>query len=170
MKCLRFIIISNLIVLTFFSTSIGPSQIFGKSTPPSSSSRTKTNVNKTIKKYEALYKKKLKLPKKVPIEITKSSGTIIKDQSMLELEYFNENTKEIYKIFVRPIDQTLVKRHGDKIYSLKDGTKVIYRTHFRAAYQIEFQKDGWNYYIGIGRNTNKKITPQHLISIADSIN
>ncbi|UAT32934.1 hypothetical protein K7T73_20025 (plasmid) [Bacillus badius] len=53
-------------------------------------------------------------------------------------------------------------------YTLKDGQKAIYiaERHFRF---LVFEKDNWQYILGINKELANKVTPKVLVEIAYSI-
>ncbi|KZE63285.1 hypothetical protein AWM68_15950 [Fictibacillus phosphorivorans] len=126
-----------------------------------------------IREYEKKYRLKIGTPKKFPFIISDMFGKIDHTDKppKLELAYINNKIpKDSLRIFIRPVLSKLQLREGDEIYHLKDGTKAIYRSNYGIAYVLEFQKNGVEYFIGIGKSTDKTITVNNLMEIAESIN
>lgn len=134
--------------------------------------RTQLTINQAVKKFEELSQHKVLLPKGIiPYNFTQSYGVINAVASRLELIYLNEkNRSETLRLYVQSATGELIQEHGDQEFTLKDGTKVIYRPYFPSAYAIEFQKKGLNYILGLSKNaTNKSFDPKKLLNIANKM-
>jgi hypothetical protein len=128
------------------------------------------SVEEATKDFEKKFNTKINIPTKLPLIVTRSYG-LVDFESKLILGFFNDNTKEGVKVFIRPISKKLEKRTGDQVFVLKDKTEVLYRTNFPFAYAIEFQKGGMEYHIGVLKNKtiNQQVKPTDLIKIAESM-
>lgn len=127
---------------------------------------------KLVKEYELKFQKKLLVPVYFPFEITDFDGYL--DNDFLNLTYRSESINGMLKISVSPVVRQLknFKTKQDELHTLKDGTKVLYRTNNPVEYGIIFQKDGLQYSIGIGNkgHLKKKFSLNDLLQIADSMN
>lgn len=128
-----------------------------------------TSITKAVEAFESKYQKIVMLPSKYPFEFTSEKGMIHHEDKILELEFINEETKDILKIFVSPNPKMWNPQPKDKRLVLNDGTIAYARVKFLGFYQLEFKKDGLVYEIWIGTNTKKSITPETLKEIADSM-
>ncbi|MCY9252621.1 hypothetical protein MOF31_22265, partial [Bacillus paranthracis] len=61
---------------------------------------------------------------------------------------------------------------GAKLYSLKNNIKALYNPHFDSAYELIFQKNGFQYILAVGnkRYIQGKYNVKALIQIAESMN
>ncbi len=95
-------------------------------------------------------------------------------QILLMLQYYNEDINGILKITVSPVQNKLgfYVHRGAKFYSLKNNMKALYNPHFDSAYELIFQKNGFQYTIAIGnkRHIQGKYNVKDLIKIAESMN
>ena len=125
-----------------------------------------------VKKYEMKCKEHILTPTKFPFEIHEFQGYIYNDY--LELRYYNEDINGIFKITVSPIQNKLdlYVHKGATFYSLKNNIKALYNPHFDLAYELIFQKNGFQYTIAIGnkRYIKEKYNVKDLIQIAESMN
>ncbi|PFR46861.1 hypothetical protein [Bacillus cereus] len=125
-----------------------------------------------VKKYEVKCKEHILTPTKFPFEIHEFQGYIYNDY--LELRYYNEDINGIFKITVSPIQNKLdlYVHKGATFYSLKNNIKALYNPHFDLAYELIFQKNGFQYTIAIGnkRYIKEKYNVKDLIQIAESMN
>ncbi len=125
-----------------------------------------------VKEYEMKCKEHILTPTKFPFEIHEFQGYIYNDY--LNLQYYNEDINGILKITVSPVQNKLdFYVHRDaKFYSLKNNIKALYNPHFDSAYELLFQKNGFQYTIAIGnkRYIQGKYNIKDLIQIAESMN
>ncbi|MED0989354.1 hypothetical protein [Bacillus nitratireducens] len=125
-----------------------------------------------VKEYEMKCKEHILTPTKFPFEIHEFHGFIYNDY--LELRYYNEDINGILKITVSPVQHKLDRyvHKGTKFYILKHNIKAVYNPHFDLAYELIFQKDGFQYKIAIGYKLHikGKYNAQNLIQIAESMN
>ncbi|HFK1535952.1 hypothetical protein FOC75_10060 [Bacillus cereus] len=125
-----------------------------------------------VKEYKMKCKEHILTPTKFPFEIHEFQGYIYNDY--LNLQYFNEDINGILKITVAPVQNKLgfYVHNGAKFYSLKNNIKALYNPHFDSAYELIFQKNGFQYTIAIGnkRYIKGKYSVKDLIQIAESMN
>ncbi|QWH42363.1 hypothetical protein EXW53_12015 [Bacillus mycoides] len=125
-----------------------------------------------VKEYEMKLKLHILTPTKFPFEIQQFYGYIYNNN--LELHYNNEDINGIIKITVSPVHNKLDQyvHRGTKFYTLKNNMKALYNPHFDLAYELIFQKDGFQYKIAIGNKLHikRKYNAQDLIQIAESMN
>ncbi|MCU4989855.1 hypothetical protein OCF10_13030 [Bacillus cereus] len=125
-----------------------------------------------VKEYEIKCKEHILTPTKFPFEIHEFQGYIYNDY--LELRYYNEDINGIFKITVSPVQNKLgfYVHRGSKFYSLKNNIKALYNPHFDSAYELLFQKNGFQYTIAIGnkRYIKGEYNVKDLIQIAESMN
>ncbi|MGF2712657.1 hypothetical protein ACQUY5_10055 [Bacillus cereus] len=125
-----------------------------------------------VKEYEMKFKQHILTPTKFPFEIQQFHGYIYNNN--LELHYNNEDINGIIKITVSPVHNKLDQyvHKGTKFYTLKNNMKALYNPHFDLAYELIFQKDGFQYKIAIGNKLHikRKYNAQDLIQIAESMN
>jgi len=111
-------------------------------------------------------------PTKFPFEIHEFQGYIYNDY--LNLQYYNEDINGILKITVSPVQNKLgfYVHRGAKFYSFKNNMNALYNPHFDSAYELIFEKIGFQYTIAIGnkRYIQGKYNVKHLIKLAESMN
>ncbi|MEA1011046.1 hypothetical protein U2H24_15305 [Bacillus cereus] len=124
-----------------------------------------------VKEYEMKCKEHILTPTKFPFEIHEFQGYIYNDY--LDLQYYNEDINGILKITVSPVQNKLglYVHRGAKFYSLKNKIKALYNPHFDLAYELIFQKNGFQYTIAIGNKLyiKRKYNVTDLIRIAESM-
>lgn len=134
-------------------------------------------VKESMKDFQNYFKKDVALPKITPsISFTHKFGRFYEDKEynindFLEIVYVNENKKENnYKIDIRPQKNKLVfKGKGNqKDYKLKDGSNAIYFED-QLYNCLVFEKNNWQYIIGIDKRVSNKINSKVLIKIANSV-
>ncbi|UOB95177.1 hypothetical protein BTI679_25140 [Bacillus wiedmannii] len=125
-----------------------------------------------VKEYELRIKRHILTPTKFPFEIHEFQGYIYNDY--LNLQYYNEGINGILKITVSPVQHKLDQyvHKGTKFYILKHNIKAVYNPHFDLAYELIFQKDGFQYKIAIGNKLyiKRKYSVNDLIRLAESMN
>ncbi|HDR4440414.1 hypothetical protein BK720_06245 [Bacillus thuringiensis serovar brasilensis] len=125
-----------------------------------------------VKEYEMKCRKHILTPTKFPFEIHEFQGYIYNDY--LNLQYYNEDINGILKITVSPVQNKLgfYVHKGAKFYNLKNNIKALYNPHFDSAYELIFQKNGFQYTIAVGnkRYIQGKYNIKDLIQIAESMN
>ncbi|MFS0917582.1 hypothetical protein [Brevibacillus sp. 179-C 1.1 NHS] len=126
---------------------------------------------KIIKEYQMKFQKNVFVPSKIPFEVTGFDGFI--DNDRLTLYYRSEAINGFLKIYVSPIKRNLeqYKEVNDEMDTLKDGTKILFKTNSPIAYGMMFQKDGLQYYVGIGNRKflKKSFTKEELIQLIESM-
>ena len=130
-------------------------------------------VKQAIQQFEELSQQKVLLPKgTMPYKLTPDYGLIHLEEPRLDLIYIDKkNRSETLKVYIQPATQELIQEQGDQEYTLKDGTRVIYRPYFSSAYAIEFQKNGLDYILGLSKHAeNKNFDPRKLLDIANGLN
>ncbi|WP_217486924.1 carbon monoxide dehydrogenase [Cytobacillus firmus] len=134
-------------------------------------------LEESIKEFQNHFKKDVALPKSTPsIQFTHKFGRFYEDKEyktndFLEIQYVNENISENnYKIDIRSLKNKLTfeGKTNQKKYKLEDGTNAIYfeDSLFNC---LVFEKNNWQYIIGIDKRVSDKITPKDLIKIANSV-
>ncbi|QWU45179.1 hypothetical protein [Bacillus sp. NP247] len=125
-----------------------------------------------VKEYEMKCKQHILTPTKFPFEIQGFHGYIYNDY--LELHYYNDDISGILKITVSPVHNKLEQyvHRGTKFYHLNNNIKALYNPHFDFAYELLFQKDGFQYKIAIGNKLHikREFNVNDLIQIAKSMN
>jgi len=134
------------------------------------------SVDEALKAFEQHYKRKLRLPFRVPpVAFTHIFGRFsdldgdLNDT--LEVMFISDkSSKNHYKINVRPAKYgiSINNRHAIKTYKLEDGNKATYVVT-RTSNLLIFEKDNWQYMLGIDKRISDKATPQTLVEIANSI-
>lgn len=124
-----------------------------------------------VKEYEMKCMEHILTPTKFPFDIHEFQGFIYNDY--LELRYYNEDLNGILKITVSPVQHKLNQyvHKGTKFYNLKYNIKAVYNPHFDLAYELIFQKDGFQYIIALGNKLyiKRKYNVTDLIRIAESM-
>lgn len=135
-------------------------------------------VEEAIKEFEQHFKQDLKLPLRIPpIPFTHIFGRFNDlDGDMndsLDIEFINEKSSENhYKIDIRHLkNKVKIRDKGNQqIYKLKNGQKAIFITDpDRVANTLVFEKDNWQYMLGVNKWIANKVTPEILVEIANSI-
>ncbi|MFK4291499.1 hypothetical protein [Bacillus sp. RC250] len=125
-----------------------------------------------VKEYELKVKRHILTPTKFPFEIQGFHGYIYNDY--LELRYYNDDISGILKITVSPVHNKLDQyvHRGTKFYHLNNNIKALYNPHFDFAYELLFQKVGFQYKIAIGNKLHikREFNVNDLIQIAESMN
>lgn len=88
-----------------------------------------------------------------------------------EVKYINDEMPENhYKIDIRPLKNKLVfkDRGNQKVYILQNGQKAIYMVYLLFNFFV-FEKNNWQYMLGIDKRLSNKVTPEMLVEIANSI-
>jgi hypothetical protein len=127
------------------------------------------NEAKAVKEYESKIHKTVHVPTNFPFKITHIDADVYQD--VLTLRYRNLDVKGTVQLKVVPKARELekFKAGSDQFYTLKDGTKALYQSSFQPAYQLIFQHDDLQYYVGIGKHIKQKVTVNDLIQIAESM-
>lgn len=134
--------------------------------------QTKLTVQQAIEKFEEKIQSKVLLPDGTLLyHFAPGYGIINHEESRLDLIYINKkNQSETLKVYIQPATSDLMLEQGDQEYTLEDGTRVIYRPYFSAAYAIEFQKNGLDYTLGLSKNgKNNDFGPDELLKIANGL-
>ncbi|WP_223881778.1 hypothetical protein [Niallia endozanthoxylica] len=133
-------------------------------------------AEEAIEEFEQHVKQDLKLPLRLPpIAFTHSFGRFndldgdINDS--LDIEFINEQSPENhYKIDIRHLKNkvTIRDKGNQQMYTLKNGQKAIFIIE-RNSNILVFEKDYWQYMLGIDKRIANKVTPEILVEIANSI-
>ncbi|NRD80904.1 hypothetical protein HPT25_26610 [Bacillus sp. BRMEA1] len=134
------------------------------------------SVDEVLKAFEQHYKRKLRLPCRVPpVAFTHIFGRFSDLDGDLndtfEVMFISDKSPENhYQVDVRPAKYRISINNKDaiKTYELKDGNKAIYMVT-RVSNILIFEKDNWQYMLGINKRISDKVTPQTLVEIANSI-
>ncbi|MGD6893866.1 hypothetical protein [Bacillus infantis] len=133
-------------------------------------------VEEAVREFEEHTKEDLKLPTRLPpIPFTHIFGRFYEDKQYgindgLSIEYINEDLGENhFNIDIRPLKNKIEFRNkgGQKIYRLQNGEEAIYivdRTHTL----LVFEKDHWQYMLGVSKRIANRVPPEMLVSIANS--
>ncbi len=126
-----------------------------------------------INEYQSKNRRHVLIPAEFPFrEVTRFDGCI-EHGSSLVLTYWNDKVNGFFRERVSPISMELERYKGksDVYYTLKDGTKALYRTKFEFGYELRFQKNGLHYTLTIGNKKSLmvKYTPETLMRIANSM-
>ncbi|WP_042354526.1 hypothetical protein [Bacillus rubiinfantis] len=134
-------------------------------------------VKDAVKEFENHFKQDVKFPKIKPsLSFTHEFGRFYEDKEydtndFLSIHFVNEKSPENnYKIDIRPLKNKLVfKNSGNqKVYTLKNGQEAIYLNDHIMNFLV-FEKDNWQYMLGLDKKVSNKITPENLVQIANSI-
>ncbi|MBB6447243.1 hypothetical protein [Bacillus benzoevorans] len=133
-------------------------------------------AEEAIKEFEQHFKQDLKLPLRIPpIAFTHYFGRFNNldgdTNDSLDLAFINEKSPENhYKIDIRYLKNkiTIRDKGNQKIYTLKNGQKAIFIIE-RNSNILVFEKDHWQYMLGIDKRIANKVTPEILVEIANSI-
>jgi hypothetical protein len=137
-----------------------------------------TSVNEAVKKFENYFKQGVKLPKVRPsIAFTHQFGRFYEDKAYntndsLSINFVNEKSPENnYKVDIRPLKNKInfKDRGNQKVYTLEYGQKAIYMDDGPIMNFLVFEKDNWQYFLGIDKKVSNKVTPKVLVDIANSI-
>lgn len=134
-------------------------------------------VEDAVMEFENHFQKDVKLPFILPsIPFTHQFGRFYEDKKYdvndsLDIEFINEKSPENhYSIDIRHLKNkiTIKDRGNQQIYRLKNGQKAIFIVE-RNFNILMFEKDDWQYMLGIDKRIANKVTPEILVSIANSI-
>ena len=133
-------------------------------------------VEVALDDFEQHFKRKLKLPLRVPpISFTHHFGRFNdldgNTNDSFEVTFINDQLSENhYKIDVRPIKNSIPIREGYviKTFELKNGIIATYMT-ISGFYVLVFERDDWQYMLSIDKRVSDKVTPETLLDIANSI-
>ena len=134
-------------------------------------------VEEAVKEFENHFKKDLKLPLRLPpLNFTHHFGRFTDEEGdindSLELEFINDKSPENnYFIFVRPIEHKIPIKDKRivKIFKLKNGNEAKFINVSDSFEALVFERDDWQYVFNIPKKISKKVTPEKLVEIADSI-
>lgn len=133
-------------------------------------------VDEALNAFEQHYKRKLRLPFRVPpVAFTHIFGRFSDIEGdlndTLEVIFISDKSPENhFQVNVRPAKNgiSLNNRDGIKRYKLKDGNKASY-VITRTSNLLIFEKDNWQYMLSIDKRISGKVTPQTIVEIANSI-
>ncbi|WP_332631679.1 hypothetical protein [Halalkalibacter flavus] len=134
-------------------------------------------VEEAVKEFELHFKQDLKLPLRLPPlsfthhfgRFTDADGDI---NDSLELEFINDKSPENhYFIFVRSIEHKIPIKDKRivKLYKLKNGNEAKFINVSESFESLVFERDNWQYMLNIPKRISKKVTPEMLVEIANSI-
>ncbi|MBM7694015.1 hypothetical protein JOC77_003459 [Peribacillus deserti] len=135
------------------------------------------SVEEAVKEYENHLKKDLTLPLKMPsLAFTLQVGRFEEDKKYdindsLDVHFMSDKLPENhFTITVRPLKNKFdfKDRGSQKVFTLNNGEKAIYFEHQIFNFLV-FEKDNWQYMFGIDKRVSKKVTPDILVEIANSI-
>ncbi len=134
-------------------------------------------IEEAIKEFEQHFDQDFKLPLRLPpISFTHHFGKFNDSEGemndFLELEYIHDSSPENhYYIFVKPIEHKLKIKDKRIInrYHLKNGNEAVFLTISESIVGLAFERDGWQYMLSIPKALSKKVTPERLVEIANSI-
>jgi hypothetical protein len=135
------------------------------------------SVEEAVKEFEKHFSRDVKLPKnKLSISFTHQFGRFYEDKEyeindFLEIQFVNEKSPDHhFKIDIRPVkNKIVVKDMGNQqMYTLQNGQKAIYFEHQLFNF-LFFEKDNWQYMLGIDKKVSDQVTPDGLVEIANSI-
>jgi hypothetical protein len=127
---------------------------------------------KLVKDYEMMFHCHVLVPDDYPFVVTGFDGMIDEKQEILHLGYRIASLNSYLHIAIFPVTVDLDRFIGKdtQILKLRDGTKVLYRGNYDLAYEIRFQKDGFNYKMALGKkNLTQQFTADDLLKIAESM-
>ncbi|KAA0543103.1 hypothetical protein FZW96_20905 [Bacillus sp. BGMRC 2118] len=134
------------------------------------------NVEEAVADFEKHFKEDLKLPSRIPpVNFTHYFGRFsnldgdINDA--FDIEFVNDKSPQNhYTIEVRPIKNkiSLKPRPNQKVFILQSGEKAIY-IEDRLFNFLFVDKGNWQYIFGIDKRVSDKVSPEVLVSIANSI-
>ncbi|MDQ6600813.1 carbon monoxide dehydrogenase [Bacillus salipaludis] len=134
-------------------------------------------VKDAVKEFENHFKQDMKFPKIKPsISFTHEFGRFYEDKEydtndFLSIRFVNEKSSENnYKIDIRPLKNKVVFKDkvNQKVYTLQNGQKAIYTDNTPIMNFLVFEKDNWQYMLGIDKKVTNKVTPEILVKIANS--
>lgn len=111
-----------------------------------------------------------------PISFTHRFARFYEDKEyeindFLEIKFVNKTVPDHnYKIDIRPTKNKLVfnDKYNPQVYILENGQKSIYFEHLLFNFLV-FEKNNWQYILGIEKKVSNKVTPAILVQIANSI-
>jgi hypothetical protein len=133
-------------------------------------------VEEAVREFEEHFKEDLKLPTRLPpIPFTHIFGRFYEDKQYgindgLEIEFINEDQgQNHFNIDIRPLKNKIdFRTKGDqKIYRLQNGEEAIYIVE-RNHTLLVFEKDHWQYMLGVSKRIANRVPPEMLVSIANS--
>lgn len=135
-------------------------------------------ISAALQKSEKHFKRSIALPTQLPpVAFTHSFGRFNnlegKANDDFEVVFINFNSpQQHYKIRIKPIDHRLEFKEGDidQKFTLKDGSDALFiRKKLLGFYLLVFEKDGWQYVLSIDKRIADQVTPEVLVSIANSV-
>jgi len=135
------------------------------------------SAEEAIKEFENHFEQDVKLPKIKPsIPFTHQFGRFYEDKhydtnDFLSIHFVNEKSRENnYKVDIRPLKNKInfKDRGNKKVYTLENGQKAIYMDDAPIMNFLVFEKDNWQYMLGIDKEVSNKVTPEILVKIANS--
>lgn len=134
-----------------------------------------TSINEALAQFENRFKKELTLPSKLPpIDFTHHFGKF--DDLRDDINYSfsaefvdNRHPENHYKINVRPVENRLKFNQTDidDTFKLIDGSAALYSAHSQY-HRLVFERDNWQYILSIDERVSDTVTPDILVSIANS--
>ena len=135
------------------------------------------SVEEEVKEFENHFKRDVNLPQIKPsIDFSHQFGRFYEDKKydindFLSIHFVNEKSPENnYKVDIRPSKNKVVFKNKDtqQVYTLQNGQKAIY-TNEQVMNFLVFEKDNWQYMLGIDKKVSNIVTPEVLVDIANSI-
>ena len=133
-------------------------------------------VPEAVNEVELHFKQQLKLPLRVPpIEFTHHFGRFSDLEGSMndtfEVEFISDQSPQNhYKIDVRPVKHKipLQDKYVIGVYKLKNEIEASYMK-ISGFHVLVFERDNWQYMLGIDSRVSAKVTPEVLVEIANSI-
>lgn len=127
-------------------------------------------LQEAVKQFEDIYKKKVLLPGTFTHSVGKLDNA--HKPPHLDISYYNsQNSREHFKMVVRPANGPIqMIPRIDRTYTMKDGTKAIYRVMSDHSFCFFlFQKNGLEYHLGIDRQGEQKVQVRDFMEIVQSM-
>ncbi|MGX9134548.1 hypothetical protein ACWV26_09240 [Rummeliibacillus sp. JY-2-4R] len=123
------------------------------------------------------FHKNISLPSELPaIPFTHAFGRLSdldgQENDGLEFAFINEDSPHnLYKITINPSEYKLPfeQKNINQKVKLKDGSEAIFSKTFTNFSSLAFEKNGWQYILSVDQASDKEITIENLIGIANSV-
>lgn len=134
-------------------------------------------IESALKDFEQHFKQELKLPLRVPpIKFTHHFGRFNNLDGDMN-DYFevkmisDQSPQNHFKIDVRPIQHKITfEKYILNVFKLKNGKDATYIENPKIGFNLlVFERDNWQYVLGIDTDVSDKVTPEILVQIANSI-
>ncbi len=135
------------------------------------------DISTALEESNKLFHENIALPSQLPaIPFTHAFGRLSdldgKENDGLEFAFINENSPHnLYKITINPIEYKLPfeQKHINQKVKLSDGSEAIFSKSFTNFNTLAFEKNGWQYILSVDSASDKEITMENLIGIANSV-